>query len=371
MSKEPKIKEAKTSLLDRLLANSKLEYTDSMEKSKIYNIKDEIPTPIPGLNIAYSSKVGGGITPGLTVWAGPSKHFKTLFCLISAASYMRKYPDAICLFYDSEFGSPKEYFSAAGIDPARVIHSPVTTLEDLREDLANQLHLIKRGERVVIVVDSIGNLASNKETQDAIDGSEKADMTRAKVVKSLFRIATPHLRLKDIPMFVVAHVYSTLELYSKPVVGSGTGLYYSADNIYIVGRRQDKNSDKELQGYDFIINVEKSRYVHEKKTIAIKVLRDGGVMKWSGIFDLALEGGYLAKHGKSNYVAINTTTGEVLPGEYSRAELENNGPFWKTMFADTDFSDWIHRHFAVSSGQLISEEVNIPQIESEEIQEDE
>ena len=39
---------------------------------------------------------------------------------------------------------------------------------------------------------------SIKETQDALDGKEKADMTRAKTLKSLFRIVTPQFTLKEI-----------------------------------------------------------------------------------------------------------------------------------------------------------------------------
>lgn len=366
-----KTEEKQLSLKERLLAASTLEYTDSLDDSKIYNEKDEVATPIPALNIAYSARIDGGITPGLTVWAGPSKHFKTLFCLITAASYLKKYSDAICLFYDSEFGSPKEYFRAAGIDPSRVVHSPVTSLEELREDLTNQLHGIKRGDRVVIVLDSLGNLASKKETEDALKGSEAADMTRAKVVKSMFRIATPHLRLKDIPMLVVAHTYQTMETYSKKVVGSGTGVYYSADNIYIVGRQQEKEgtgAKAELVGFDFIINVEKSRYVREKAKIPLTVLREGGVMKWSGLFDLALEGDFVGKHNASTYGIFDQTTGELLENKYDRSDLENNGVFWKQIFNTTKFADWIKNHFTVSSGDLISEEVNI---DAEEVQADE
>ena len=98
-----------TSLRDRLLKASTIEYTDTLNDSDIYNQKDEVPTPIPALNVAYSGKGDGGITPGLTTWAGPSKHFKTLFCLISAAAYLKYYDDAVCLFYDSEFVDMSEH----------------------------------------------------------------------------------------------------------------------------------------------------------------------------------------------------------------------------------------------------------------------
>lgn len=361
-----------TSLKQRILSASKIQYTNTLADSDVYNNKDEIPTPIPGLNIAFSSRVDGGLTPGLTVFAGPSKHFKTLFCLISAAAYMRKYPDAICLFFDSEFGSPKEYFASAGVDPERVIHTPVLNLEELRTEMANQLNEITRGDKVVIIVDSLGNLASKKEIKDAEDGSEKSDLTRARVTKSLFRIVTPHLRLKDIPMLVVAHTYETLEMFSKSVVSGGTGVYYAADNLYIIGRQQEKDgtgAGAKLLGYNFTLNVEKSRYVKEKSKIDITVLRTGGVMKWSGLFDLALEGGYLTKINNRSYGLVDRTTGEIMPERVERSRVENDGVFWKQLFAKTDFQEFIHTKYAVSSGSLISEEVDV-NVEEEDDQED-
>ena len=146
----------------------------------------------------------------------------------------------------------------------------------------------------MIIVDSIGNLASKKEVEDALEGKSVADMTRAKQLKSLFRMVTPHLNLKDIPMVVVNHTYKEMSMYPKDIVGGGTGSYYGADNIWILGRQQDKD-DKEIKGYHFVINVEKSRYVREKAKIPITVSFDGGINKWSGLLDIALESGHVIK----------------------------------------------------------------------------
>ena len=91
----------------------------------------------------------------------------------------------------------------------------------------------------MIVIDSIGNLASKKEVEDALDQKSVADMSRAKQIKSLFRMVTPHLTLKDIPTVVVNHTYKEIGMFPKDIVGGGTGSYYSADNIYILGRQQE------------------------------------------------------------------------------------------------------------------------------------
>ncbi len=126
-------------------------------------------------------------------------------------------------------------------------------VEQLKFDIMKQLTGLERGDRVMIVIDSIGNLASKKEVEDALDQKSVGDMTRAKQIKSLFRMVTPHLTLKDIPMVVVNHTYKEIGLYPKDIVGGGTGSYYSADNIYILGRQQEKDGT-DLIGYNFIIN---------------------------------------------------------------------------------------------------------------------
>jgi len=83
-------------------------------------------------------------------------------------------------------------------------------------------------------------------------------------------MVTPYLTMKNIPLLAVNHTYNTIEMYSKAVVSGGTGVVYSADNVWIIGRQQDKDGS-EVKGYHFIINVEKSRFVKEKSKIPISV----------------------------------------------------------------------------------------------------
>ena len=208
-------------LLDKIKKNSTIKESDVLAQSKFFTKKDMVPLSIPILNVAFSGEFGGGFVPGLTMWAGPSKHFKTLFSLIMAKAYMDKYSDAVMLFYDSEFGTPISYFDSIGIDKNRVVHCPLTNIEQLKFDVMKQFEELKRGERVIVLVDSIGNLASKKEVDDALDGKSVADMTRAKQLKSLFRMVTPHLNLKDIPMVVVNHTYKEIGMFPKDIVGGG------------------------------------------------------------------------------------------------------------------------------------------------------
>ena len=209
------------SILDKIKKNSSIKDSAILSKSKFFTNKDMIPTSVPIINVALSGKLDGGFTPGLTMWAGPSKHFKTAFSLLMAKSYLDKYEDAALLFYDSEFGTPQSYFDSFGIDTNRVLHTPLTDIEQLKFDVMQQLTNLERGEHLIIVIDSIGNLASKKEVDDALEGKSTADMTRAKQMKSLFRMVTPHLNLKDIPLVVVNHTYMEIGLFPKAIVGGG------------------------------------------------------------------------------------------------------------------------------------------------------
>jgi RecA/RadA recombinase len=342
------------SLLDKIKKNSTIKDTAILSGSKFFTKKDMIPTSIPVINVALSGRFDGGLTPGLTMWAGPSKHFKTAFSLLMAKAYQDKYPDSVILFYDSEFGTPQSYFDAFGIDTEKVVHTPITDIEQLKFDCMQQLQNIERGERVMIVIDSIGNLASKKEVEDALDGKSVADMSRAKQLKSLFRMVTPHLTLKDIPMVVVNHTYMEIGMFPKAIVGGGTGSYYSADNIYILGRQQEKEGT-EVVGYNFIINVEKSRHVKEKSKIPVSVSFDGGISKWSGLLDLALESGHVIKPSNGWYSKVNVETGEVEDKKY-RIKDTDTKEFWMPVLQTKSFYDFVKDKYSIGQIEMVSDE---------------
>jgi RecA/RadA recombinase len=334
------------SIMDKLQKNTRIKDSSILSNSKFFTKKDMISTSVPMINVALSGSIDGGLTPGLTVLAGASKHFKTSFALIMAKAYLDKYEDAVLLFYDSEFGSPQSYFTAYGIDTDRVLHTPVINIEELKFDIINQLEGISRGDHVIIVIDSIGNIASKKELEDAMNEKSVADMSRAKQLKSLFRMTTPYLTTKDIPCVAVNHTYKEQGLFPKDIVSGGTGVYYSADNIWIIGRQQDKVGT-EIKGYHFVINVEKSRYVKEKSKIPISVSWEGGVQKWSGLLDVALDGGYISKPSNGWYCRVDRNTGEMLePKVREKDTLKED--FWRPILDATDFKDFVKAKYSIA-----------------------
>ena len=341
------------SLLEKIKKNSTIKDSSILSTSKFFTKKDMISTPVPALNVALSGRLDGGLTPGLTLFCGPSKHFKSLFSLILAKSYMDKYPDSVLVFYDCEFGTPEAYFDSLNIDKERVVHTPIMNMEEFKFDVMKQLEALTRGDKVIFVIDSLGNMASKKETEDAIDGKSTTDMSRAKQMKSIFRMITPYLVKLDIPMVAVNHIYMTQEMFSKPVVSGGTGVYLSADNIYILGRQQEKEGS-DLAGYNFIINVEKSRHTREKAKIPITVKFEGGLSKWSGLLEMALESGHVIKPSNGWYSKVNIETGEVEEKKY-REKDTNSSEFWIPVLKQQSFRDFVESKYRVASTEILQD----------------
>jgi RecA/RadA recombinase len=340
-----------SSLTERMLKSTALKgRSEVLATSTMMEGRKLVPTSIPMLNVALSGSFAGGLGCGLTTIAGPSRHFKTLFGLQLVAAHMKHNKESICIFYDSEFGAGKDYFESNQIDADRVIHIPIMNIEELKFDIIAKLEDLDKKDDVIIFIDSIGNLASKKEVEDAKDEKSVADMTRAKMMKGLFRMVTPYLNLKNIPMIAVNHVYQTQEMFSKAVVSGGTGIMLSSDNVWIIGRQQEKEG-KDIVGYNFIINVEKSRYVKEKSKIPITVTFEGGINKWSGLLPLAVQTGHVIKPSNGWY------TRPHIDGDKKFREAETNtSAFWMPIMTDTDYPAAVEALFKLKSSGLVKDD---------------
>ena len=208
--------------------------------------------------------------------------------------------------------------------------------------MINQLEQLERTDKVIIIIDSIGNVASKKELEDTLNEKSVADMSRAKALKGLFRMATPYLTMKDIPMIAINHTYKEMGLFPKDIVSGGTGIYYSADNIWIIGRRQNKVGT-EITGYDFVINMEKSRYVREKSKIPITVSWEGGIDDYSGLLDVALAGQFVVKPKPAWFAKVNRETGEIDGKNFRQKELTKE--FWDDIIHTEEFKSFVESQY--------------------------
>jgi len=273
-----------------------------------------------------------------------------------AAQYQKQYSDAVILFYDSEFGSPPAYLNTMGIDTSRVVHTPVMNVEELKFDMMAQLQGLNRGDHVFILIDSLGNLASKKEVEDAKSEKSVADMTRAKSIKSLFRIVTPYFTMLDIPGVVINHVYAGQGMFPTTTVSGGTGVMLSSDTVWIITKSQQKDGT-ELTGWSFNIGIEKSRFVREKKRIPVLVDYEHGMNTYSGLLDIAQITGHVTKPKKGWYTRhmVDKETGEVIEDKNWRASATNCKEFWHDLMKNSDFEDAVQTEYSI--GELDAEEM--------------
>jgi hypothetical protein len=158
-------------------------------------------------------------------------------------------------------------------------------------------------------------------------------------------------------MIVVNHTYKEMGLFPKDVVSGGTGVYYSADNIYIIGRQQEKEG-QELIGYNFIINVEKSRHVREKSKIPIEVSFEGGISQWSGLLDIAMEGGFVVKPSNGWYAHRGSEQKFRQKDTYSK-------DFWMPIITNKEFRDYIKDQYQVSNTSLVQTDLSTQELDEE------
>jgi len=325
--------------MDKLKKSGSIKNAEVLSDSFLFNIKDIIETDVPIINMAFSGDVSGGFTSGLTILAGESKTFKTMMSLYCLKAYQDKYKDSVCLFYDCEFGVTPQYLKTFGIDTDRIIHIPIEHIEQLKFDIVKRLESIDRGDRVFILVDSLGNLASKKEVEDAESEKSVADMSRAKSIRSLLRIITPHLTQKDIPCFMVNHIYMEQGMFPKTVIPGGTAVTYAANQIFVITKSQEKTGT-EVTGYKFTLNVHKSRFVKEKSKFPFSVDMDSGINKYSSLIENAIESGHVVKPTQGWYSRVNSETGEVEDKKH-RLNDTHNEEFWSPILKDEKFLSWI------------------------------
>lgn len=146
-----------------------------------------------------------------------------------------------------------------------------------------------------------------------------------------------------------AHSYTL----GNGVIKTNTGLMYSADQVFIIGRSQEKEGS-DLVGYTFTINVEKSRHVREKSKIAITVKHEGGIDKYSGLLDIGLATGHICKPSNGWYSRV--INGEVEDRKW-RARDTSTKEFWNALiYDDPTFDEAIGKLYKVANAELFSKD---------------
>lgn len=231
-------------------------------ESAYSNISDFIPTGNYILNACMCGDLFGGIPAGrITTFYGPSSVGKSfLACSCSREAQRKGYT---VIYMDSEGSIDSKFVSRLGVDASKLIIKQVQTISETAQFISNVCASLEKQEeefgthqKVMFVLDSLGNLTSDKEKEDTMAGNNKVDLTKAKDVKAMFRvIATPIARMQC-PMVVNNHSYASIGSYvPSQTMASGTGLTYNSSITLELSaaKLDDKDNEKaasQRQGAD-------------------------------------------------------------------------------------------------------------------------
>lgn len=214
---------------------------------------DSISTGIYVLNAALSGSIYGGIQGDrITVFAGEEATGKSFLALNLCREAQKK---GYMVFYiDTENSLKRSELYKYGIDNSedKFILIKTNKIEDINITITNLLDEFKTQKmdgielpKMLMVLDSVGQLASNKEKEDLLKGDMKQDMTKAKALGSLFRSITVDLGYLEIPLIVNNQIYETMEMFPKAVMKGGKSLYYSASNITFLSKAKLKTGEED------------------------------------------------------------------------------------------------------------------------------
>ena len=261
-------------------------------------------------NALVSGSIYGGV-PGnkITAIAGESSTGKTFFCLGIVQHFLESNADAGVIYFESESAISKDMIEDRGIDSDRMVIVPVTTVQEFRTQAIKILdkyleQKVADRKPLMFVLDSLGMLSTTKEIEDSEAGKETRDMTRAQVVKSIFRVLTLKLGKANVPMLVTNHTYDVVGAYvPTKEMGGGSGLKYAASTIIYLSKSKKKDG-KEVVGNIIKCKAQKSRLTKENSQVETRLYYDRGLDKYYGLLELG------EKHGVFERKANRYVIGE-------------------------------------------------------------
>jgi RecA/RadA recombinase len=255
-------------------------------------------------NALVSGSVFGGIPSNkVTALAGESSTGKTFFALSIVRSFLNANPTGNVIYFESESAISKDMMSDRAIDTNRVGLVPVVTVQEFRTQamkIVSEYEKIKEADRppLLMVLDSLGNLSTSKEMEDSAAGKETRDMTRAQVIKSIFRVLTLNLGRANIPLIVTNHTYEVVGAYvPTKEMGGGTGLKYASSNIVFLSKAKEKDGT-EVVGNIITATNKKSRFTKENSKVKTRLFYDErGLDRYFGLLELGEEYGVFERVG--------------------------------------------------------------------------
>jgi len=260
------------SFLKSLIKASGNENASLMSEETLSNTTDWLDTGSFALNGIMSADIFKGIPNNKVIGlAGPESTGKTYLVLSIAKMAVEK--GYAVAFFDSENSTEKEMLVKRDMDPSKFMYYPVDTVQNFRNQLVNIINKYNEAPedkrcKLLVILDSLGNLSTTKEVEDAETGSDKKDMTRPGQIRSVFRVLSLKLAKAKVPMLVTNHVYDKIgEYIPTKEMGGGGGLKYAASIIIFLTAKQAKDKDNNLTGKYLTATAVKNRFCKEKSRV--------------------------------------------------------------------------------------------------------
>ena len=268
---------------------------------------DETQSYIDTGSYTLNAIISGSIYKGLpgnkvTAYAGEQATGKTFFVFEAVKNFLQSNTDGRVLFFETENALEKGMFDSRGIDSSRITIFPVATIEEFKSQAVRILDAylaIKEDSRppLLMCLDSLGMLSTAKEVNDTTTGSDKADFTRPKLIRSAFRVLTLKLGRANVPLLITNHTYTSVGSFIPTQTSAGGGgLKYAASSIVLLSKKQVKEGTEKV-GNIVKIKMEKSRFTKEGSSIETKIDFEKGLDRYHGMIELGLEAGVFQKSG--------------------------------------------------------------------------
>lgn len=290
-------------IFNTLLAETDNEYAGIVDDGVAAgDVSGFIGTGNYAMNALLSGSIYGGLPQNkVTAFAGEPSVGKTFYALNVVKQFLEDNPNGFVFYFESESAISKQFITDRGIDAKRVGIVPVATVQEFRTQAVKILDKYLEGKEkppMVFVLDSLGNLSTEKEMQDIADGKDTRDMTRAQLVRGAFRVLTLKLGKAKVPLIVTNHVYDVVGSYvPMKKMGGGSGLEYAASTIIFLSKKKDKalDDDNGRTGAVITAHLKKSRMTVEDKKVETWLNYQSGLDKYYGLLDLAEKYGIVKK----------------------------------------------------------------------------
>jgi recombination protein RecA len=288
-----------------------------LSENSLSTVKEWIDTGSMALNAVISGSLYGGIPMGrLTGFIGPESCGKTLMANKIMANAQRK--GMHVAYFDTEGALDEDTAKRLGCDASKIKHVPSELTENCRNQIVKFLDTViekKLQGKVLIVIDSLGNLITAQEKRKIEEGSDTPDMgNRAKALKSMMRAITHSAAKANCPVIFTNHIYDDPSQMHPSAIkkqAGGSGPLYMASVIVQMAKKTEKAGDnknkdandaivpmaKDINGLTLRALTTKNRFVPPFLEIEMYLNFKTGLNKYSGILEMAEGYNIIQKNG--------------------------------------------------------------------------